>query len=123
MNDGDFLPSGDPTETYGAVPHGSPRPPMIDLRGHDGRFLALPYARLTGIELDHDAVIRLDFPERRILLRGRNLRPLDDALVQHRVTYVQEGDLDVLSEAETFIDNIVIAPTAPEPQVAPEALG
>ena len=51
------------------------------------------------------------------MIHGRNLRPLYDALVEQRVTFVQEDDLDVLSESETFVDKIVVAPV--DSEVAP----
>jgi hypothetical protein len=116
MNDGDFPGSIDPTAAYGAVARGAPLPPMVDFRGHDGRFLAVPYARLISVILDEDSVIELEFPDHRILVRGRNLAPLYDVLVENRVTFIQEGDLDVLLESETFVDSIVIAPTDVVPE-------
>lgn len=119
MNDGDMLGFGDPTAAYEAVAEGAPRPPMVDFRGHDGRLLAVPYTRLISVIMERESVIQLDFPEHRVLLRGRNLRPLYSALVQNRVTSVQEGDLDVLSEAETFVDRIVIAPIDTELEGSP----
>jgi hypothetical protein len=112
LNEG-ALPLGadDPRAAYGVVARGDPLPPMVDFRGHDGRFLALPYGRLVSITLVHDSGVELEFPEYRILVRGRNLGPLYEVLVENRVTFVQEGDMDFLSEAETFVDSIVVAPT------------
>lgn len=111
MNDGYFLESADPTAAFGAVARGAPLPPMLDFRGHDGRFVAVPYARLLAITLEQDSAIELEFPDQRVLLRGRNLAALYEVLVENRVTFVQEGDLDFLSESETFIDSIAIVPT------------
>lgn len=115
MNDGDFLRSADPAASYAAVAQGASLPPMVDFRGHDGRSLAVPYGRLISLTLIEGSQIELELPKRRILLRGRNLAPLYELLVENRVAFVQEGDLDVLSESETFVDRIVIAPieTAP----------
>ena len=87
---------------------------MVELRGHDGRCLAVPYARLLSIELRPDRVMSLEFPEHRITVHGRNLRVLYEALSRHRVTFVQEGDLDTVSEDDPFIDRIVIGPAEPE---------
>lgn len=83
---------------------------MVDFRGHDGRSLAVPYTTLTSLTLEEGNGIALEFTEYRIGVRGRNLRPLYDALVQHRVVFIQEGDLDFVSESEPFVDSIVIAP-------------
>ena len=111
MNDGDFPRSADPTASYAVVDQGAPLPPMVDFRGHDGRSLAVPYGRLISLTLVQDSRIELELPERRILLHGRNLAPLYELLAANRVAFVQEGDFDVLSESETFVDRIVVAPT------------
>ena len=99
--------------SYAAIALDAPRPPMVDFRGHDGRFLAVPYRRFVSVSLLGDSHIEVELSRRQIDLHGRNLAPLYRLLVEHRVTYVQEGDLDVLSESETFVDRIVIAPTEP----------
>lgn len=117
MKDSDFLRSADPSASYAVVDQGAPLPPMVDFRGHDGRSLAVPYGRLISLALVHDSRIELEFPERRVLLHGRNLAPLYELLTENRVAFVQEGDLDVLSESETFVDRIVIAPTETTPTV------
>jgi hypothetical protein len=119
VNHGNMRGPGDPTAAYEVVADGASLPSMVDFRGHDGRLVAIPYRRLISIVMDGESVIELDFPEHRILLRGRNLHPLYSALVQNRVTSVQESDLDVLSESETFVDRIVIAPADAELEGTP----
>ncbi len=101
---------GDPTAAYGSSADHEAAPPMVEFRGHDGRSLAVPYTRLLSIEYRHERGVSLEFPEHRIAVYGRNLRPLYDALLQHRVTFVQEGDLDVVLESDPFVNRIVIAP-------------
>lgn len=111
MTEHEFLELGEAALAFKAVASSEPAPPMVDFRGHDGRFRALPYRCMESIAFDDPGGIAVDFTDHRVLLRGRNLRPLYDALVRHRVVFVQEGDLDFLSESETFVDSIVIAPT------------
>lgn len=102
---------------FGVIAPGLPAPAMIDFRGHDGHALALPYARLESVALGLTPRITLEYPEHRVVIHGRNLRSLYDALVAQRVTFVQEDDLDTLSESEPFVDRIVIAPV--DSEVAP----
>ena len=83
---------------------------MVEFRGHDGRSLAVPYSRLLSVDYRPELGVSLEFPDHQIMVRGRNLRPLYDALLWHRVTFVQEGELDVVSESDPFIDRIVIGP-------------
>ena len=85
MSDSEFFDVGEATAAFRAVPSGAVRPPMLDFRGHDGRLLALPYARLASIVFDHVGGITLDFVGSKVLVRGRNLEPLYDALVEHRI--------------------------------------
>ena len=112
--DGLQLGLGDPRAAFGLVAEGEDSPPMVEFRGHDGRCLAVPYARLLSIELRPDRAMSLEFPEHQITVRGRNLRLLYEALLRHRVTFVQEGDLDTVSEDDPFVDRIVIGPAGPE---------
>ncbi|HSG08272.1 MAG TPA: hypothetical protein VLA36_07935 [Longimicrobiales bacterium] len=113
-DDGLQLELGDPRAAYGLAAAGEPNPPMVEFRGHDGRCLAVPYARLLSIELRPDRGMALEFPEHQITVRGRNLRVLYEALARHRVTFVQEGDLDTVPEDDPFVDRIVIGPAEAE---------
>ncbi len=106
------LGPGDPTSCF-KTEEGAPLR-MIEFRGHDGRSLALPYAGLLGVEYRPTSGVVLEFPGHRVELRGRNLRPLYDALLEHRVRFVQESDLDVVPEADPFVDGIVVGPVEPE---------
>ena len=112
---------GDSTAAFGTVAEGEEAPPMVEFRGHDGRSLAVPYSRLLSV--DHRPVVglSLEFPDHQIMIRGRNLRPLYEALLWHRVTLVQEGDLDTVSESDPFIDRIVIGPVDPDLELSPSA--
>ena len=105
---------GDPSAVFEVASEGETAPPMVEFRGHDGRCLAVPYSRLLSVDLRPDAGVSLEFPDHRIVLRGRNLRPLYEALLGHRVRFVQEGDLDTVSEDDPFVDRIVIGPVEPD---------
>lgn len=114
------LGSGDPAAAFGLVVEDEEGPPMVEFRGHDGRSLAVPYSRLLSIDLRPDLGVSLRFPEHHVTVRGRNLRPLYEALLRHRVTYVQEGDLDTVSEDDPFVDRIVVAPQEPDGELGTE---
>ena len=105
---------GDMRAAFGLVALDEAGPPMVEFRGHDGRCLAVPYSRLLSIDLRPERGIVLEFPEHRIAVHGRNLRLLHEALLKHRVTFVQEGDLDTVSEDDPFVDRIVIGPAEPD---------
>ena len=93
-------------ESYGVVADGHSTVPMLDFRGHNGTSFALPYRQIRSISLHPDEGISLEFTDHKIQVHGRNLRPLYGLLLAHQVTFVQEGDLDVLSESATFVDKI-----------------
>jgi len=115
MRDDDFdLGPGDPTASFASVANDEITAPMIEFRGHDGRSLALPYSRLLSLDYRPGSVVSLEFPDHHVVVRGRNLRPLYDALLRHRVVFIQEGDLDVVSESNPFVDRIVIGPLEPD---------
>jgi hypothetical protein len=42
------------------------------------------------------------------VIRGRNLRPLFDHFLQHRVVFVLEEDFDATPESATFVDSISV---------------
>ena len=105
MDVGEFEPRG-PESPYGVAEDGCPAVLMLDLRGHNGTCVAFPYDQLRTIAFDPVEGVRLEFQEHRVRLCGRNLRRLYDLLVVKRVTFVQEGDLDVLPESSTFVDGI-----------------
>ena len=95
-------------QPYGLADDGRAPLPMLDFRGHNGTSFALPYAQLQAIAYDPTDGIFLEFREHKIRLHGRNLRPLYDHLLAHRVTFVQEEDFDATPETATFIDRIVV---------------
>lgn len=98
----------DLTRPYDVVEPATERPPMIDFRGHNGNSFALPYRHLTAMAFHPASGIRLEFREHNIVIRGRNLRPLYDHLLEHRVIYVLEDDFDAAPESDTFIDSISV---------------
>jgi hypothetical protein len=93
-------------EPYAVAEPPAERPPMIDFRGHNGNSFALPYHKLMAMAFHPTSGIRLEFREHNIVIRGRNLRPLYDHLLQHRVIYVLEDDFDAAPETATFVDSI-----------------
>lgn len=95
-------------QPFGLAAPDSDTAPMVDFRGHDGTSFALPYRDLRAIVLPRSDRITLEFADHQVVVRGRNLRPVYDHLVGHRVTFLQEDDFDHASESETFIESIVV---------------
>ena len=93
-------------QPFEVAPPPNERPPMVDFRGHNGNSFALPYNQLMAMAFHLTTGIRLEFREHTIVIRGRNLRPLYDHFLQHRVIFVLEEDLDTAPESATFIDSI-----------------
>ena len=96
------------TAPYGVARGGDTGPAMLDFRGHNGTSLALPYQQLVTVAFHPAEGVTMEFQEHRVLIRGRNLRPIYDHLLHHRVTYLQEEDFDATPESETFVDAIVV---------------
>lgn len=65
---------------------------MLDVRLKTGDRVALPYSYLSRIEFDPSAALLLDFTATRLTIRGRNLGPLYNGLLMHKVTWIQESD-------------------------------
>ena len=97
-----------PVDSYGVAPEDTKQVLMLDFRGYNGTSFSLPYSQLRAMVFDPDEGISVEFSNHKIQVRGRNLRPLYDLLLRHRVTFVQEGDLDVVSEADAFVDRITV---------------
>jgi hypothetical protein len=89
---------------------------MLDLRFNNGCRRSFAYSYLTGIEWDGE-VISLSFATEIVTIRGRNLLRLYEALVQHRVPYVQQGseaEEALRSQNETHVEAIEIKEVATE---------
>ena len=95
-------------EPYGVSEAKDGGPAMLDFRGHNAVSCALPYQHLAAMVFHPVEGITLEFQEHRIAIRGRNLRPLYDQLLRHRVIFVQEEDFDDTPESETFVDSITV---------------
>lgn len=80
----------------------------IDFRGADGISFALPYRDLQSVEMLSPATIVLAFRTHRVIVRGRNLASVHDALLAERLERLREGGEDWVSEAETFISQVVV---------------
>jgi hypothetical protein len=93
---------------YGLVGDDGGRAVMLDLRGHNGTSYALPYAALGAVGFDPSGGITLEFTHHKVNVRGRNLRPIYDRILEHRVTFIQEEDFDVMPESATCVDAIVV---------------
>ena len=65
---------------------------MLELRLASGNAEALSYSYLVKVRFDPSRGIFMDFSGYRLTIAGRNLRPLFEALVRHRVAYIQETE-------------------------------
>ncbi len=83
---------------------------MVDFWGADGVRYALAYSDLHSVILPSTTTIQLRFREHEVTVRGRNLAPVYQDLVAHRVTAVREDDFDVVAETDTFVESVTIEP-------------
>jgi hypothetical protein len=92
---------------------------MLEIRFKDGRRRALGYAWLHDVEFDPSAGMTLHFGGRKVKITGRNLnrelKPsicLFDAIVRHRVPWVQEAAAPAAMQAareDLVVDRIEIS--------------
>ena len=80
----------------------------IDFKGSDGTHYALPYRELLVIEMPSSQEIILRFSRKRVVVRGRNLEPVYERLLEQRVVSLAEEDVDWASESETAISKLSI---------------
>ena len=87
---------------------------MLDVRLRSGARLALPYSYLIFINFDPSTGIEAVFSSHAVTIQGRNLRPIYEGLLLHRVEWLQEGDPrhDPHPETATYITRIAVPATA-----------
>jgi glutathione peroxidase-family protein len=61
-----------------------------------------------SIEMPSPQMVTLRFADRRVVVQGRNLEPVYDALVSEKLAQLREADVDWASESETFISKMTI---------------
>lgn len=95
---------------YGIEPQRTAQTLMLDLRLGNGNFQAFAYSYLTKILFNPSEGIEIYAADVRISIIGRNLNPIYNYLVVHRLTYIQEnpGTEDDTSERDTFVEKIEI---------------
>lgn len=84
---------------------------MLDVRLRDGSREAFAYAYLTKIKYTPKDVVRIEFGITVVKIAGRRLARLYEALCEHRVRFVQEGNVaeEALREpGDAHIDEIRI---------------
>ena len=96
------------TAPYGVARGGDVGPAVLDFRGHNGTSFAVPYEQLVTIAFHPSEGITLEFQEHRIVVRGRNLRPVYDHLLHHRITFLREEEFDATPETDTFVDGLIV---------------
>ena len=80
----------------------------IDFRGSDGTRYALPYRDLRSVEMSSDQRIVMRFFQYQVVVVGRNLGPVYDAILEERVEHLEESDVDWAPESATFVDRLTI---------------
>ncbi len=95
---------------YGIEPQSNAQAVMLDLRFGNGNFQAFAYSYLTKIHFNPSEGIELFAADVRIFISGRNLNPIYNYLLMHRLTYIQESpnEADDTPESETFVEKIEV---------------
>jgi hypothetical protein len=107
-----------------SVASGAARPLRLDIRPKDGLAVARLYSGLTEIAYDRAGYggILLVFGAKLVKLRGRNLRPVVDALLAGTCEYVAElGDGEEARDGEPVIDRIEGVTSQAKPPAAENA--
>jgi hypothetical protein len=109
--------------SYSVVSADRQRKLMVEFRLLTGNSKARAYSYLVAADFDPSQGIVLDFSADKVTIKGRNLRPLYDALVAQRVAVVRELDelqakASGIQEKATVVTKIEIAEVEPlEPGV------
>lgn len=84
---------------------------MLELRFKTGDALALNYALIIWAAHDGSQGITLQFASHRVVISGRNLRGVFDALRRHRIAYLHElpSPVDDQPDEATVISSIQIS--------------
>jgi hypothetical protein len=107
------------------VASGQARPLRLDIRATEGLSVARAYSSLLEIAYDrHDySGILLLFPQKIVTIKGRNLRPVVDALLAQTCEYLQQiGQGERAATDAPVIDDIQTA-GAPAGKPTPKAGG
>lgn len=82
---------------------------MLELRRKTGDCVGLGYSYFAGMEFDASGVLVLYFTTHKVTVRGRNLRPVYEGLLDHSVGFLQEEDerYNDVPEGETVITSIL----------------
>ena len=95
---------------YGLRPEQQGHVLMLDVRLRAGTRLALPFSYLAHVTFDPSSGIEAVFSTHAVTIQGRNLRPIYEGLLQHRIEWLQEGDPrhDPHPESATYITRITV---------------
>jgi len=93
---------------YGFVTGIQDRANNVEFRKAKGAWPFREYSYLVGGESTHAGEFALLFATgERVTVRGRNLRPLYEKLLRHRVIWIREGEADeAVPDGELFVDEI-----------------
>ncbi len=80
----------------------------IDFRGSDGTHYALPYRDLRSVEMTSEQSIVMWFHDYKVVVQGRNLRPVYHQIIGEQVTHLEESDVDWAPESESVVDRLTI---------------
>jgi hypothetical protein len=92
---------------YASVRGVRPMVYMLELRNQAGNSTAFDYGWLRKALFNRSQGITLHFEETSILIEGQRLQTLFDAIVRHRVTWIQERDA-VLASATPGTDRPLV---------------
>ena len=84
---------------------------MLDVRTLTKGRLGFAYSYLENVLFDESGFLVLSFGTAKITVEGRNLAPLYEALLNHKVRYVRQENPNIekdVPEKETFIASILI---------------
>ena len=98
------------TACYGWLRARRDKAHMLDCRPKTGKQWALSYSWLCEVEFDPSRGLVLNFTDVVVRFGGRNLRPLYELAIQHRLLWVAEADpiRDLSPENDPCVTEMII---------------
>ena len=110
-NDNQIRKSIDKKPFYGYISDPKEMSLALDITTSEGNFIGLHYHLISSlIRFDRSGIITFKTSEAEIKIEGRNLRPIYEYLLEHRLVWIagKISEWEQFKEDETVIDTINI---------------
>lgn len=98
---------------YGYVPEKKEMSLAIDITTNDGNNIGLEYHKISSwFNFNQSGTISFQADRHEIKIEGRNLQPIYEYLLEHRLVWIagKLNEMEKFPENETVIDSITVTP-------------